>query len=239
MNTRATSIALFIGAFAVGAFALHFLRPEKSDLHRASYEIEETHDDPTNLGAASDGDVNGPNVGARSIGETASAASSEQKSELAEDQSVAPVRVPETSPAEVLRVLEDYRQAPLPGTDPQGANWGLQRTLDSEKAFAAEAIDSAWAPRMESEIVEEVAQINGLDLVMLQVECRTATCRVQVTLRVGSEPLDRPSPTERAFRNELSGRLNLELRWWTYSVDRYGAAHSVTYFRRRDAAQAN
>lgn len=49
-----------------------------------------------------------------------------------------------------------------------------------EKAFAAERVDPLWAPGMERNILEQLAQAKGLQVVTMQVECRTSMCRVQL-----------------------------------------------------------
>ena len=48
-----------------------------------------------------------------------------------------------------------------------------------EKAFSAEPVDPLWATGMEGHILGQLAQAN-LQLVTMQVECRTSMCRVQL-----------------------------------------------------------
>jgi hypothetical protein len=228
VNTRTARAAFFTGALAVGWWALYMLRSNESKLRPVSPQTNETYDYSTDTGNQVVGSGE-PDNRLRPIGDA-----------VEEGQSIAPANVPPTTPPEILRVLEEYRQAPLPGTDSRHFSSVQQRILENDTAFSAEALDTMWAQGVEWEIVHEIAQIKGHELVMLQVECRTTTCRVQLAQRVpASEPLDRPSPSVRAFREELDARLDLDPRGWTLSVDRYGAAHSVTYFQRRDAAQRN
>jgi hypothetical protein len=47
--------------------------------------------------------------------------------------------------------------------------------------FAAESIDREWAPRGETEILSRFAEQPGLQLLAVQVECRTTLCEVQMT----------------------------------------------------------
>jgi hypothetical protein len=49
-----------------------------------------------------------------------------------------------------------------------------------EKAFAAEPVDPLWATGMERNILDQLAQATGLQVVTMRVECRTSMCRVQL-----------------------------------------------------------
>ena len=49
-----------------------------------------------------------------------------------------------------------------------------------EQAFAAEPVDPLWATGMEGSILGQIAQAKGLQVVTMQVECRTSMCRVQL-----------------------------------------------------------
>ena len=49
-----------------------------------------------------------------------------------------------------------------------------------EQAFAAERVDQLWATGMERNILDQLAQAKGLQVVTMQVECRTSMCRVQL-----------------------------------------------------------
>jgi hypothetical protein len=53
----------------------------------------------------------------------------------------------------------------------------LPVALENEKAFAAEAVDPQWSAREEADINDAIAQVNGPELITLQVECRTSRCR--------------------------------------------------------------
>jgi hypothetical protein len=50
-----------------------------------------------------------------------------------------------------------------------------------ESAFVAEPLDPLWSRSREAEILEQMAQIKGLRLINIEVECRTSTCRLQWT----------------------------------------------------------
>jgi hypothetical protein len=62
--------------------------------------------------------------------------------------------------------------------------------------YAAEPIDPEWAPRAQTDIVSRFAEQPGLELIALQVECRTTMCQVQMTQPSSAavEPLAREPP---------------------------------------------
>jgi len=104
--------------------------------------------------------------------------------------------------------------------------WSLQDPeLDGiDQAFAAERVDPSWATGMEGNILGQLARAN-LQLVTMQVECRTSLCRVQL-ISPPSKPRD-PG----AFR-ELERDLGLELWRVMGSVDEIGTPTSVAYLAR-------
>ena len=79
--------------------------------------------------------------------------------------------------------------------------WG-ERGLDGpvsslfqqkENAFVAEPLDPRWSRSREAEILGQIAQISGLRLINVEVECRTSMCRLQWTQNV-------PVPVEGELR---------------------------------------
>jgi hypothetical protein len=50
-----------------------------------------------------------------------------------------------------------------------------------ENAFVAEPLDPLWSRSREAEILGQIAQISGLRLINVEVECRTSMCRLQWT----------------------------------------------------------
>jgi hypothetical protein len=94
-----------------------------------------------------------------------------------------------------------------------------------EKAFAAEAVDPLWARGMEGNILGHIAQAKGLQLVTMQVECRTSMCRVHL--------MERPSKSAdmAAFR-ELVGGFGLDV-WRMQNLgNQSGATTTVAYLAR-------
>ena len=53
-----------------------------------------------------------------------------------------------------------------------------------ENAFVVEPLDPLWSRSREAEILSQIAQISGLRLINIEVECRTSMCRLQWTQNV-------------------------------------------------------
>ena len=93
-----------------------------------------------------------------------------------------------------------------------------------EKAFAAEAVDPLWATGAERNILGQIAQAN-LQLVTMQVECRTSMCRVQL--------MERPSKSAdmNAFQDLVRG-FGLDV-WRMQNLgNQSGATTTVAYLAR-------
>ena len=97
--------------------------------------------------------------------------------------------------------------------------------ISIEKAFAAEPVDLLWAGGMEGNILGHIAQAKGLQLVTMQVECRTSMCRVQLM-----EPPSK-SPDMAAFRDLVRG-FGLDV-WRMQNLgNQSGATTTVAYLAR-------
>jgi hypothetical protein len=97
-----------------------------------------------------------------------------------------------------------------------------------EKAYAAEVVDTVWASGMEGNILGHIAQAKGLQLVTMQVECRTSMCRVQLM-----EPASK-SPDMVAFRDLVRG-FGLDV-WRMQNLgNQSGATTTVAYLARRES----
>ena len=94
-----------------------------------------------------------------------------------------------------------------------------------EKAFAAEPVDPLWANGMEGNILGHIAQAKGLQLVTLQVECRTSMCRVHLM-----EPPSK-SPDMAAFRDLVPG-FGLDVWRMNNLGNQSGATTTVAYLAR-------
>lgn len=93
-----------------------------------------------------------------------------------------------------------------------------------EQAFAAERVDPLWATGMEGHILGQLAQAN-LQLVTMQVECRTSMCRVQLVERPSK------SPDMAAFRDLVRG-FGLDVWRMLGSRNQSGATTKVAYLAR-------
>ena len=104
---------------------------------------------------------------------------------------------PATTPAIVLQMVDQRGLTVLP----------IFR--ENEKAFMSEPPDPLWSRTREAEILGQLAQVSGVRLSTVEVECRTSMCRLQFTQNVANgsdEHRGVPSP----FYAELLARLGYE-----------------------------
>jgi hypothetical protein len=129
-----------------------------------------------------------------------------------------PIEPPVLLPDQVaLTPMEQKAQSARALIDP-----GLESI---EQAFAAERVDPLWASGMEGNILGHIALAKGLQLVTMQVECRTSMCRVQL--------MESPSqsPDMAAFRDLVRG-FGLDV-WRMQNLgNQSGAATTVAYLSR-------
>jgi hypothetical protein len=128
-------------------------------------------------------------------------------------------------------------RAPLPGEAPPTpmANLLIGREdgpppqlIEGEREFAAEPVDREWAPGAEADLLAKFAQMPGLTLIDLQVECRSTMCRLQLTQPSGSRTAeDGPQPF-----NILRDGVGLEPRWMIAIGRRGEPMSSVAYLWR-------
>ena len=107
-------------------------------------------------------------------------------------------------------------RAPLPGETPSTPMTNLMTgragdappapLVEGERAFGAEPVDRTWATGAEAEILSKFAQVPGLKLIDLQVECRSTMCRLQFMQASGVQG------GARSFK-ELIDAVGLEPRW--------------------------
>jgi hypothetical protein len=121
--------------------------------------------------------------------------------------------------------------------------WG-ERGLDGpvsslfqqkENAFVAEPLDPLWSRSREAEVLGQIAQISGLRLINIEVECRTSMCRLQWTQNV-------PVPIEGELRGmpndvyeDLLARLGYTQPIPMGTAADAGTITSLTYLPRQDA----
>jgi hypothetical protein len=102
-----------------------------------------------------------------------------------------------------------------------------------EKDFLIEPRDPQWSRTREAEILGQLAQIAGLGLLTVEVECRTSACRLQLThstVFAESEQRGVPGP----LYTELLAKLGYEDRLPTgFARDNAGTVTSLTYLPRQ------
>ena len=103
-----------------------------------------------------------------------------------------------------------------------------------ENAFVAEPLDPLWSRSREAEILGQIAQISGLRLINIEVECRTSMCRLQWTQNV-------PVPVEGELRGmpndvyeDLLARLGYTQPIPMGTAADAGTITSLTYLPRQD-----
>jgi hypothetical protein len=109
--------------------------------------------------------------------------------------------VPATSPAITLEMW-----------DQRGLGLGLEvfpHLRGYEKDFLIEPLDPVWSRSREAEILGQLAQISGLGLLAVEVECRTSVCRMQLTHGVVSAESEHLEVPVRLY-TELSAKLGYE-----------------------------
>lgn len=94
------------------------------------------------------------------------------------ERSPLPGEAPATPMAQVLADRQQNTIIQNYGRD----NTGVPPELaEGEREFSAEPIDGTWAPSAEAKLLSTFAEIPGLELIDLQVHCRSTMCRLQMT----------------------------------------------------------
>jgi hypothetical protein len=144
-----------------------------------------------------------------------------------------------TASAAEARVAEgapSFERAPLPGEAPSTPMANLlagreqgppPQLIEGEREFAAEPVDAAWAPGAEADLLAKFAQMPGLSLIDLQVECRSTLCRLQLTQPSGPAVEGGPRPF-----NILLDSVGLEPKWMIAIGGRGEPMRSIAYLWR-------
>jgi hypothetical protein len=69
----------------------------------------------------------------------------------------------------------------------------IPELIETERRFALEPVDPAWSTAAEARILTKIAEVPGLELVSLDVECRQTLCRLQF-VTPGPHPTGPPPP---------------------------------------------
>jgi hypothetical protein len=103
-----------------------------------------------------------------------------------------PVAAPESSAPRPFR-------SPLPGETPSTPMADLlaagqkdfpPQLADYEREFAAEPVDTTWAPGAEADLLATFAQMPNLKVIDMRVECRSTTCRLELTQPSGAPDVE-------------------------------------------------
>jgi hypothetical protein len=196
MNAKTTSTAI-IGALLVAAVAFYLRREPPPRADEASADRSAPHETEA--------------IPAEPQNPTTAEASNDTPPR---DETANPPGAPlpqASAPAPITEATDELKLPPIP------------EILETERAFADEAVDSAWAQEAEAHILGEIAQTTGLKLVTLRVECRTRLCR----LHMAQQELSR----ENRFP-DLVGRVGLKPLWVIVGMDRNGVPSSIAYLER-------
>jgi hypothetical protein len=158
--------------------------------------------------------VPAPENGSTTVGDDARAiVAPDEPAAISNSQVEPPVLLPDRV---TLTPMEQKAQSARALQDPE--------LTSIEIAFAAEPVDPLWATGVERSILGQLAQAN-LQLVTMQVECRTSMCRVQLM-----EPPSK-SPDMAAFRDLVRG-FGLDV-WRMQNLgNQSGATTTVAYLAR-------
>jgi hypothetical protein len=133
--------------------------------------------------------------------------------DAAGDAAPTPERSPlpgEAPTAPMAQALTDFQQS-LRNRDAEPAIPPSQ-FIEGEREFAAEPIDGTWAPSAEASLLATIAEVAGLELVDLQVQCRSTMCRVQLTQPMAARPGAKPP-----FK--IAEQVDMKPRWVISVID--------------------
>ena len=103
----------------------------------------------------------------------------------------------------------------------------LPELLETDRVFAAESVDPAWATATEAGVLGRIAEIPGAAYVSLNVECRTTLCLLQFV--ESATPAPNSGIAEIAKLVEPQGLKSL----WMFGIRvRGGAPLSIAYLQR-------
>ena len=108
----------------------------------------------------------------------------------------------------------------------------LPEVLETDRAFAAESVDPAWATATEAGVLGRIAQIPGVAYVSLNVECRTTLCLLQFVQ--AATPAPNSGIAEIAKLVEPQG---LKALWMSAIRVRGGVPLGIAYLQRVDATE--
>jgi hypothetical protein len=189
---------LALGAVLVGLIALNFLRSQVPP-----------GGDPL-LPASSTSERSPVAEGIRVVppSSQAAGASAAQRGDTAPEPTAVSPLLPNQAPATPMADVLARRGMPV-----------IPELIETERAFATESSDPAWSTAAEAQILAKIAEVPGLELVSLDVECRQTLCRLQF-VTPGPHPNGPPSAAPRVPDApqipgiaEIAGATGLKGRW--------------------------
>jgi hypothetical protein len=191
---------LALGAVLVGLIALNFLRSQVPP-----------GGDPL-LPASSTSERSPVAEGIRVVppSSQAAGASAAQRGDTAPEPTAVSPLLPNQAPATPMADVLARRGMPV-----------IPELIETERAFATEPVDRVWSTAAEAQILAKIAEVPGLELVSLDVECRQTLCRLQF-VTPGPHPSGPPSAAPRAPDPaapqvpgiaEIAGATGLKGRW--------------------------
>ena len=207
---RMTAPVIGGSTIALAVALVWYLRPQPQESRESAADapaVEQAAPDAT------------PRVGASGPSEDAPAAAAAPNNEPAVGAVANAPRSPlpgETPATPMAQMLADRQQNTIVRDAPGGAELppGL---VEGEREFAAEPVDGTWAPGAESKLLATFAQMPGLKLIDLQVECRSTMCRLQLT----QPPSSAGGGGELPF-NILRDEVGLTPRWMMAVIEGAG-----------------
>ena len=165
--------------------------------------------------------------GAPSPARGANATAADGRAPPSESQ-LAPVSLPNPGPfASISAALEEHDVSPERRIRPP------PEMLATERAFAAESVDPGWSTAAEASVLARFAEIPGLSLVSLNVECRKTLCLLQFVTPQAPAP-DYPNPNIAEIARSV-GLKSL----WMMGIRVGGAPVSLAYLERAGSAEAS
>lgn len=139
----------------------------------------------------------------------------------------APVLPPGAVPyASISAALEEHDVPPERRMRP------IPEMLETERVFAAESVDPGWSTAVEASVLARFAEMPGLSLVSLNVECRATLCLLQFVTPQTPAP-DYPNPNVAEIA-QSAGLKSL----WMFGIRAAGAPVTLAYLERREPAEA-
>jgi len=105
-----------------------------------------------------------------------------------------------------------------------------------ERDFANESRDPEWSAGMEGRILAEISQLSGLAAYLIEVDCRTTRCRLQLILPANpTRSLEFANSSANPLQTNLAEAVNLETEL-VLVMGESGTSVFLTYLRRPETS---